>query len=201
MKKLVIASKNPGKIKEIGKFLKDLDFRILSLKDVDVDIDVEENGKTYYENSKLKAQFYAKLINLPVISDDAGLEIDALNGEPGVNSRRWLGHHSTDEELINHLLKVSKSLPDNNRKASFRTVITLALPNGKYFQAMGKTRGVIAKKPANANLKGYPFRMFFYFPKIKKYDLESQLSKEEERLYNHRYKALKKLIPYIKKYA
>lgn len=201
MKKLVIASKNPGKVNEIRKFLKDLNIKIISLKDVGVDVDVEETGKTYHENSKLKALFYAKLINLPVISDDAGLEIDALNGEPGINSRRWLGRHSTDEELINHLLKISKNLPDNNRKASFRTVITFALPNGKYFQAMGKTRGIIAKKPANVRLKGYPFRMFFYFPKIKKYDLETELSKEEERLYNHRYKALKKLMPFIKKYA
>ena len=201
MKKLVIASKNPGKINEFKKFLKELDFKILSLKDVGVDVGVEETGKTYYENSKLKGVYYAKLINLPVISDDAGLEIDALNGEPGINSRRWLGRHSTDEELINHLTKVSKNLPKNNRKAIFRTVITLALPNGKYFQAMGKVNGVIAQKPASIKLKGYPFRMFFYFPKIKKYDLESELSKEEERIYNHRYKAIKKLLPVIKKYA
>jgi XTP/dITP diphosphohydrolase len=199
MKKLVIASKNPGKIEEFKKFLKDPNFKILSLKDVGVYKDVEEAGKTYWENSKIKAVFYAKLINLPVISDDAGLEIDALNGEPGINSRRWLGRHSTDEELIKHLLKVSKTLPENNRKAIFRTVITLALPNGKYFQAMGKVNGVIAKKPANIKLKGYPFRMFFYFPKIKKYDLASELSKEEEKIYNHRYKAIAKLKPIIKR--
>jgi inosine/xanthosine triphosphate pyrophosphatase family protein len=66
---------------------------------------------------------------------------------------------------------------------------------------MGKVNGIIAKKPANAKIKGYPFRMFFYFPKIKKYDLESELSIEEEKIYNHRYKAIKKLLPVINKYA
>jgi XTP/dITP diphosphohydrolase len=201
MKKLVIASKNPAKINEFKKFLKGIDLEILSLTDVGVNEDIEETGETYWENSKLKADFYAKLTNLPVISDDAGLEIDALNGEPGVNSRRWLGRHSTDEELINHLLEVSKKLSSNNRKATFRTVITFALPNGKYYQAMGKTRGTIAKNPLAAAPKGYPFRMFFYLPKIKKFDLDGELSKAEEKRYNHRYKALKKLIPVIKKYA
>lgn len=199
MKKLLIATKNNGKVKEIKYFLKGLNLSILSLSDVGIEEDIEETGKTYYENSKLKALFYAKLSNLPVISDDGGLEIDALNGEPGIKSRRWLGRHSTDEELIAHLLKISKNLPNNNRGAYLKAVITFALPNGKYFQALGKVKGVIFQKPAGEKPKGYPFRSFFYIPKIKKHYLENQLSKEEEKVYNHRYKAIAKLKPIIKR--
>ncbi len=201
MKKLLIATKNKGKVKEIKHLLSELNIKILSLSDVGIDIDIEETGKTYHENSKLKALFYAKLSNLPVISDDGGLEIDALNGKPGIKSRRWLGRHSTDQELIAHLLKISKNLPKDNRNAHLKAVITFALPNGRYFQSLGKVKGVISEKPAGGKLKGYPFRTFFYIPKIKKYYLESELSKEEEKVYNHRYKALQKLIPFIKKYA
>lgn len=201
MKKILIATKNKGKVKEIKYFVEPLGFKIVSLVDVGIKEDVEETGKTYYENSKLKALYYAKLSKIPTLSDDGGLEIDALNGEPGVKSRRWLGHHSTDEELISHLLKILKKLPKNNRKAYLKAVITFALPNGKYFQAMGKIRGVLSKPPAKGKIKGYPFRAFFYIPKIKKYYLENELSKEEERVYNHRYKAIKKLSKVIKKYA
>lgn len=200
-KKLLIATKNPGKIVEIKKFLEDLPFEIVSLKDVGINDDVEETGKTYKENSLLKALFYTTLSNIPTISDDGGLEIDALNGEPGIKSRRWLGHEATDKELINYMIKISKSLPKNNRKAFFRTAISFALPSGKTWSAQGEVEGIIAEKPKLKLIKGYPYRSFFYIPKIKKFYHESELSKKEERLYNHRYKALKKLKPIILKYA
>jgi len=197
MKKLLIATKNPGKIIEIKSFLKDLPFETVSLKDVDIDDDVKETGKTYEANSLKKALFYAKLSGLPTISDDGGLEIKALNGAPGVKSRRWLGHEATDEELIKHMIKVTKELPENNRTAYFKTVMTFAIPNGKYFQSKGKVKGEIAKKPLLKLLKGYPFRSFFFLPQINKFYHESQLLKEEEKVYNHRYKALTKLKPII----
>jgi len=200
-KKVLIATTNPGKILEIGNFLKDLSFEIVSLKEIGIKDDVKETGKSYKENSKLKALFYAKKSNLPAISDDGGLEINALGGAPGIKSRRWLGYEATDEELIGFMKKISKALPDNNRVAYFKTVITLALPNGKYFQSEGKVKGIIAIKPLLKILKGYPYRSFFYLPKINKFYHESQLSKEEEKIYNHRYKAIQKLLPIIKNYA
>lgn len=196
-KKLLIATKNPGKIAEIKSFLKDLPFEIISLKDAGINNDVEETGKTYKANSRKKALFYAKLSGFPTISDDGGLEIKALNGAPGVKSRRWLGHEATDKELIKHMIKIAKELPDNNRTAYFKTVVTFAIPNGKYFQAEGKVRGEIAKKPLLKLLKGYPYRSFFFLPEINKFYHESQLLKKEERVYNHRYKALTKLKPII----
>ena len=201
MKKLLIATKNPGKIAEIKSFLTDLPFESVSLKDVGIEDDVEETGKTYAENSLLKALFYAKKSQLPAISDDGGLEIEALQGAPGIKSRRWLGYEATDQELIEYMKKVSQKLPENNRTAYFKTVVTFALPNGKYFQSVGSVKGEIAKKPLLKLLEGYPYRSFFFLPQINKFYHESQLSKAEEKVYNHRYKAVKKLKPLITKYV
>lgn len=198
-KKLLIATTNVGKLNELKSFLSDLAVELVSLKDMGITDDVEETGKTYKENSEKKALFYAKKSNLPSIADDGGFEIDALDGEPGVRSRRWLGHEATDDELINHMIKISKELPKNKRGASFVASVSFALPNGSVWSVDGKIRGII---PENYNLnpiKGYPFRSFFYLPKIGKYYLESELTEEELREYNHRYKAIQKLIPIIQR--
>ncbi|MBU3978076.1 non-canonical purine NTP pyrophosphatase [Patescibacteria group bacterium] len=197
MKKLLIATTNKGKIKELREFLSDLPLQLLTLKDIGETSDVEEKGQTYEENSRIKALFYSKKSGLPAISDDGGLEIIALDGAPGVHSRRWLGYKATDEELIKHLSKVAKSLPDNKRDAYFRTVISLALPDGKTRSVSGEVKGVIAKKPLKNILKGYPYRSFFFLPEINKFYHENQLSKEEQKLYNHRYKAIENLKPII----
>ena len=199
MQKLLIATHNSGKLKEFKNFLSDLPLDIVFLDDVDISEDIEETGKTYKENSQSKALFYAKKSGLPAISDDGGIEISALNNEPGIHSRRWLGHEATDEELIEHMIKVAKELPKDNRKAFFRTVISLAFPDGRVFSVDGEIEGVIAEKPYLKLLKGYPYRSFFYLPKIKKYYHENQLSDEEQKLYNHRYKAIQKLKLIIKK--
>lgn len=199
MQKLLIATRNPGKFKEFKNFLSDLSLKLVSLNDLGIKDDIEENGKTYSENSKEKALFYAKLSKLPVIADDGGIEIAALNFEPGIKTRRWFGYEATDEELINHMIKVAKELPKNNRTAYFKTVVTLAMPDGKFFQEPGEVKGIIAEKPLLKHLKGYPFRSFFYLPEIHKYYHEDELSEEEEKLYNHRYKAVEKLKPTIKK--
>ena len=199
--KLLIATKNKGKVGEFKEFLKDLPFEIVSLQDLNIKNDIEEDGKTYNENSQKKALFFAKLTNLPTIADDGGIEISALSGAPGVKSRRWLGYEATDEELINHMLKISKSLPENNRKAVFRTVVSFAMPTGKVWSTKGKVSGIISKKPLLKILKGYPYRSFFFLPKVNKFYHESELSKKEQKLYNHRYKAVRKLLPLINKYA
>ncbi|MDO8639644.1 MAG: non-canonical purine NTP pyrophosphatase [bacterium] len=199
MKKLLIATGNKGKLKEFKSFLSELPLEIFSLKDLKIKTDFEETGKTYLENSKNKALFYAKISGLPAISDDGGIEIDALGGEPGLKTRRWLGHESTDEELIRHMIKVSKELPENNRKAFFKAVVSFALPSGEIWSSSGEIEGIISKKPYLKLLKGYPYRSFFYLPEIQKYYHENELTREEEKIYNHRYKAVQKLIPIIKK--
>lgn len=199
MKKLLIATHNKGKLREISNFLSDLPLEIVSLSDIGISYDIEETGKTYRENSQMKALFYAEKSRLPAISDDGGLEIVVFGGAPGIKSKRWLGKNSTEESIINYMIKVAKELPDNNRKAFFKTVISLALPNGKVWSVTGEIEGIIAEKPYLKLLKGYPYRSFFYLPKLKKYYHEKELTNDEQRMYNHRYKAIQKIKTIIKR--
>lgn len=198
MQKLLIATTNKGKLKEIGEFLQDLPVQLISLHDVGITDDVKEDGVTYEENSRTKALYYAKKARLPAIADDGGLEIDALGGEPGIKSRRWLGYKGTDEELLAHLQKVGDELPENNRKASFVTVVTFALPSGEWWSERGVVVGEIAKNPHPELLHGYPYRSFFYLPLLNKYYHESELTLSETKQYNHRYKAIDRLKKIIR---
>lgn len=201
MKKILIATRNPGKLFEITKFLSDLPIQTISLSDLEIKENVEETGKTYRENSVKKARFYAKLSGLPTVADDGGIEIDALGGGPGPRSRRFFGKNgkeATDEEIIEEMKKLVKALPQNKLGAAFKDVITLALPTGETFSVNGQVKGVL-KDPYLKLLHGYPYRSFFYLPKIKKYYHESELTEDEERKYNHRYKAINKLKPIIRK--
>lgn len=208
MRKLLIATRNEGKLAELTNFLSELPLQIVSLSEIGIRQDFEEEGKTYKENSKNKALFYAKLSNLPTIADDGGIEIDALDGAPGVKSRRFFAPRSkvslrekkeaTDEEIIRGVQELIKKIPENKRGAKFKTVVTFALPDGKFFSSTGEVRGVL-KEPYLKLLKGYPYRSFFYLPKIKKYYHENELSEKEQKLYNHRYKAIKRLVPIIKR--
>lgn len=201
MRKLLIATRNPGKLFEISKFLSDLPVQLVSLKDLNITDEVKEDGTTYVENSVKKAVFYAKKSGLPTIADDGGIEIDALDGEPGVRSRRFFGkdgRDATDEEIIEAMKKLIKDLPNNRLGATFKVVITLALPSGETFSADGQVQGIL-KDPHLKLLQGYPYRSFFFLPKLNKYYHESELSEEEQKVYNHRYKALQKLIPIIRR--
>ena len=119
--KILIATKNPGKAREIKTFLGD-GFQLVSLADLPNAPDIEENGNTFEENAILKARFYFDWCHIPSIADDGGLEIDYLNGEPGVKSRRWPGYEATDEELIEMALKKLEGVPPENRTARLRTV-------------------------------------------------------------------------------
>ncbi len=197
MKKILIATTNQGKLAEISGILKNFPVELVSLRDVGITDDVEETGATYEENSHLKALFYAKKSGLPAIADDGGIEISALGNKPGVKSRRWLGYDASDEELIEHMKKVSKELPEDNRKAWFRTVMSLALPDGQVWSVSGEVEGIIAKNPHMSLSKGYPYRSFFFLPEIGKYYHEVELTEKEQKVYNHRYKAIKELSSII----
>lgn len=202
MQTLLIATKNKGKIQEISSFLADLPLKMVSLKDVGISQDVHEDQKTYRLNSQKKALFYAKLSGLPVIADDGGIEIVALNGAPGIKSRRYFGKggkEATDEEIIVQMKKLAGALADGNRGAKFIVADTLALPNGKSWTVTAEVKGVIARKPYLKLLHGYPYRSFFYLPKLNKYYHESELTRAEQKLYNHRYRAIQKLKPMIRK--
>ncbi|PIS39569.1 MAG: hypothetical protein COT33_01200 [Candidatus Nealsonbacteria bacterium CG08_land_8_20_14_0_20_38_20] len=204
MKKLLLATFNPGKIKEYRLLLKGLPFKLVTLKNFGVKEKFEENKKTLEENAREKAKFYSKLTNLPTIADDSGLEIEFLKGEPGVRSRRWLGYEASDKELIAFALKKLKNVPWQKRKAQLRTILALVIPNREIpcggrtpvFIFEGKIRGIIAREPKGRLLKGYPFRPLFYLPKFKKTFAELGLKKEIQ--IGHRKKAIKKLIPVLR---
>lgn len=206
MSKLLIATTNPGKFAEIKHFLKDLPLEIINCRDAPWCVSTPrdepiENGKTFTENAIIKAKFYFEKTGLPVIADDGGIEIDFFHGEPGVLSKRWIGGKETsDQELIAYTLEKMRGLPKAERGAQLHTVVSLALPNGKILTEDGIIRGIIAEKVSDHVTPGFPYRALFLLPEINKYYDPSILTKKEYEKYGHRGKAIKKLIPYIKKY-
>ena len=162
--KILIATKNPGKAREIKEFLGD-GFELVSLADFPNAPDIEETGETFEENALLKARAYFEWSGIPSIADDGGLEIDYLNGEPGVKSRRWPGYEATDEELIEMTLKKLEGVPQENRTARLRTVGTYY--DGK--NTLSRTaaiEGYITEDYCGHCEKGYPFRSIFWIPKF-----------------------------------
>lgn len=197
MKKLLIATKNEAKLAEYQAFLAGFPVELISLADLTITDSVVEDGKTYEDNAKKKALFYAEKSGLLTLADDAGLEITALGGKPGIHSRRWLGYEATDAELTQHLYTIARDLPDDNRQAFFKTVIAVAHPHGEMTSVAGEIEGVIVKEPLAELIQGYPYRAFFYLPQVGKYYQEITQDSEKQRQYNHRYHALEKLKPQL----
>jgi len=197
MQRLLIATTNQGKLQEIRSIMSDIPVELVSLSDLGIDLDVEETGTTYQENAELKALTYAKISGLPTISDDGGLEIDALDGAPGLHSKRWIGSGATHEDLLLFLLKTIKELPENNRGVSFRCVVSFALPDGFITSAHGVIRGELVYNPEVEKMKvGLPYRRCFWIPDLQKF--HDELSDEENKRYNHRNHAVDKLKPIVK---
>jgi len=201
VKKILIASGNPGKITEIKIGLKILEKQgigILTLNDVKVgETEPEETGKTFRDNALIKAKFYADLTNLPVVSDDGGLIIPYLNNEPGVKSRRWLGYEASDEELIKHTLSRLQDVVSAKRKAYLQTCLCFYNPQtNKIIFETEKIAGHISEVPFSKRTTGYPFRAVFIVDKYNKY--YDELTEEEHQQINHRLKALKRLTKRIK---
>lgn len=201
MHKLLIATTNQGKLGEITKFLSDLTIELVSLKDLKITDSVEEIGVTFEENSILKAKYYCQKTDLPTLADDGGFEIDALNGEPGVKSHRWIhgDRDSTDEELINYTFEKMKNLHRSKRGAQLRLVLAFALPDGRVFTQEAKIHGIVPLKPSKVRHDGFPYRSILFLPQIHKYYDHKQMTEEENSAYNHRKKALEQLKPLIKK--
>ena len=195
--KLLIATKNPGKIAEYRVILKNLPLELITLGDLNIEEVVEEDGKDFEENAIKKAKFYSRLTVLPTLAEDGGIEINYLNGEPGVKSKRWPGYEASDKELINLTLKKLKGVPLEKRGAQLRAIVALAI-NGKVKIFEAALRGIILERPVKKIIPGYPFRSLFYVPEIKK--VLAEADKEEEILISHRKKAIEKLLPIIKKY-
>ena len=163
--KVVLASKNPHKLVEIRQITDKFGFELVLQSELGVDIDVEETGKTFEENSLLKAEAVMKATGLPAIADDSGIAVDALNGEPGIYSARY-GFDDTldDYGRMMLLLKNTESVPDGQRQAQFVCVITFITPDGNVIQARGEIHGQLTREPRGTN--GFGYDPIFYYPPL-----------------------------------
>lgn len=199
MNTLLIATSNPGKLAEIRRFLADLPIAIVSLSDLKIPADAPETGKTFTENAIMKAKYYCRKSGLPTLADDGGFEIDALNGDPGVKSHRWIdgGRDSTDEELIDYALLRMKSLPRAQRGAQLHLVLAFVQLNGDIKTAESSIRGIVPENPSKHRTAGFPYRSLLFLPEINKFYDHSIMTEAETEKFNHRGKAIFMLKPYI----
>lgn len=195
MKKLILASNNKKKIKEMKDILKGLDIEVKSLEDENINIDVVEDGKTFEENAKKKAkEIYEFLLkrgdeNFIVLADDSGLTVDYLGGEPGIYSARYSGEHGNDKKNNEKLLNNLKGVSIENRGAKFICQLAMFTDKGEYFSVLGDVRGYIIEELQGEGGFGYD-PLFFYEPLSKTF---GELSPEEKNKISHRGLALKEL--------
>ena len=182
--KIIAATKNKNKLREFGEILKG--FEIISQEEAGVDIDVEETGATFEENSYLKAKAIYDITGITTIADDSGLCVDALGGEPGVYSARYGGEGYDDKGRVQLLLKNMKDVPDEERTARFVCVITLVGDEG-VLTARGECEGRIDYEPKGEN--GFGYDPVFYVDRFEK--TLAEVTPEEKNSISHRGKALK----------
>lgn len=185
MTKLLVATKNPGKAREVAQILAGSPYEIVTLADYPDAPEVEETGATFVENAVLKARAYADLTGMLTMADDSGLEVDALDGAPGVYSSRFA---PTDSERIARLLELLRDVPDELRTARFRCAIAIVWPDGRVDTCEGKVEGTITHEPRGSN--GFGYDPIFFVPELAKHFAE--LDSGEKNAISHRGRALEK---------
>jgi XTP/dITP diphosphohydrolase len=153
--KILVASHNPGKLKELAELLAGLPIQWVTLDDVGITHEIEETGDTFEANARLKAEGYAEMSNLLTLADDSGLEVDALGGEPGVYSARYGGPGASDDDRYRLVLEKMRDVPPGKRSARFRCVIAVAAPGDGIFTADGVVEGEVAFEPRGSHGFGY----------------------------------------------
>jgi non-canonical purine NTP pyrophosphatase (RdgB/HAM1 family) len=190
--KLLVATKNEGKKKEILELFKGLDYEVLTLNDVDNQDDVEEDGKTFFDNALKKAAYYYQKYNYITVSDDSGLMVEVLNGAPGVYSARYSGTHGDD---LSHNLKLIQELKHiQNRKAKFVCVIVVYFGNDDFYHFYGEMKGTIID--SFRGLNGFGYDPIFEVEGLGK--TSAELAPEEKNAISHRAQAIQKLIAFLK---
>lgn len=184
--KLLIASNNQHKIDEIKQILGNKFEQILSLSEAGIVCDPEENGKTFLDNALIKVRAVAKLTDMPILGDDTGLCVDALNGAPGVHSARFAGDHDNAKNRAKLLYELQD---ETNRKAHFSTAVALLYPDGRLVTAEGRVDGEILHAEVGTN--GFGYDSLFYCNEIGKTFAEA--TAEEKNAVSHRGRALQKL--------
>lgn len=187
MKKVIFATGNEGKMKEIREILGDLDIELLSLKDAGITADIEENGSTFEENAIIKAKAISQLTGEIVLADDSGLEIDYLNKEPGIYSARYMGEDTSYHIKNSNLIQRLEGVPDQQRTARFVCAIAAAFPDGTAKTVRASMEGRIGYEEKGEN--GFGYDPIFYLPE---YGCSSaEISMEEKNKISHRGKALR----------
>ncbi|MBR6014428.1 MAG: XTP/dITP diphosphatase [Selenomonadaceae bacterium] len=194
MKKIVIATKNLGKLKEIKKALENFPVEVLSLADFENIPDVVEDGKTFEENAKIKAKYFSKKTGLACIADDSGLEVDALDGKPGVFSARFAGYHAEDGTNNKKLLEELEKISVEESPADYRCALCFIDTDGKEILTSGIVNGTIKKIPQGTG--GFGYDPYFYIDEKK---TMAELTPAEKDLISHRGEALRKMTAELQK--
>ena len=190
---MLVATQNPGKVEEFRSLLAPLQARICFPSELNLEIDVPEDGSTYTDNARQKALAYMDASGLLTLADDSGLEVDALGGKPGIRSARYaLGH---DADRVVALLEQLRHVPCGQRTARFRCVVVIATPTGKIYDAEGICEGRITFEPAGQG--GFGYDPVFYLPS---YDCTmAQLDPEEKNRVSHRARAVDAAVPILRR--
>lgn len=187
---LVIATRNPGKLREMEAILSSLPLKILSLKDYPDIPEVMEDGATFAENATKKARVIAQLTNRPTIADDSGLTVDSLNGRPGVFSSRYAGDEATDQERCLKILDEMAAIPEGHRQAAFICAMALAFPDGRMQVVHGECRGRVTFAPRGKY--GFGYDPIFFVSELGK--TMAELLPEVKNRISHRARALEKIM-------
>ncbi|MCD7893752.1 MAG: XTP/dITP diphosphatase [Erysipelotrichaceae bacterium] len=191
MKEIVVASSNEGKIKEICSMLSDISIEVKSLKDIGQDIEIEETGKTFKENALIKAKTVCDIIHKPVLADDSGLEVKALDGAPGIYSARFLGHDTSYDIKNQYIIDAVK---DKDRTARFVCAMALCIPDEEPIIIEEYFNGEINDCIEGEN--GFGYDPIFYVPELGQ--TSAQISPDKKNQISHRGKALRKLYNILK---
>lgn len=193
-KKVVFATGNAGKMREIRMILEDTGIEVLSMKEAGIQADIEENGKSFEENARIKAKAVGEKCGCIVLADDSGLEIDYLNGEPGIYSARYMGEDTSYHIKNTNLIERLSGVPDAERTARFVCVIAAALPDGRVLCSRGTIEGIIGYEERGGN--GFGYDPIFYLPE---YGCSTaELDPETKNLLSHRGKALRAMKEQLK---
>lgn len=196
MSRIVFATGNAGKVKEIQMILADMGMEVVSMKEAGITIDIEEDGKTYEENAMIKARAVAAFTDDVVMADDSGLEIDYLNGEPGIYSARYLGEDTSYRVKNANLIERLAGVPDEQRTARFVCAIAAVLPGGRELTTRATIEGRIDYEEKGSN--GFGYDPIFYVPQFDK--TTAELTEEQKNQVSHRGKALELMKEELRKY-
>lgn len=194
MKRIIFATGNEGKMKEVRKILADLPVEVVSMKEAGVSAEIIEDGETFEENAVIKAKAIMELTGEVVLADDSGLEIDYLNKEPGIYSARYMGENTSYRLKNGNLIHRLEGVPDEERTARFVCVIAAAFPDGTVCTAEGTIEGMIGYDIKGTN--GFGYDPIFYVPEFG--CTTAELSEEKKNEISHRGKALRKIAEKLK---